>query len=133
MRAEFAEKHGFDDPLLVQFGRFLSDLVRVNFGVSIRKARPALEVVLEAFPTTLKLAAITMAVRSLAIVAGALAAWRPGGFFDRVASILSLLSASAPNFWVAIVGILVFAVGLRWLPTSGTGGPGTGCCRSPYW
>jgi peptide/nickel transport system permease protein len=121
-RAEFAEKHGFNDPLLVQFGRFLEGLARFDLGESVRKARPAIEVVLEAFPTTLKLAAITMtAAVGLAVVVGALAAYRPGGPFDRIASVISLAGASAPDFWVAITGILVFAVMLGWLPTSGTG------------
>jgi peptide/nickel transport system permease protein len=56
-----------------------------------------------------------------ALVIGALAAYRPGGMFDRFASITSLAGASAPEFWVAIIGILFFAVALGWLPTSGTG------------
>ncbi len=121
-RAEFSAKHGFDDPLIEQFGRFLGDLGRFDLGVSIRKARPALEVVLEAFPTTLELAAITMSgAITLALVVGSLAAVRPGGPFDRIASVISLAGASAPDFWVAITGILLFAVTLGWLPTSGTG------------
>jgi peptide/nickel transport system permease protein len=123
-RADFAEKHGFHDPLIVQFGRFLAGLAHLDMGDSLRKARPALDVVLEAFPTTLTLAGITMAMAlTLAIVVGALAAYRPGGPFDRIGSVLSLAGASAPDFWVAITGILVFAVMLGWLPTSGTGTP----------
>lgn len=86
--------------------------------------RPALEVVLEAIPTTLKLAAVTMLLAvGGAIVIGSLAAYRPGGLFDRVASIGSLAAASAPDFWVAISAILLFSVTLGWLPTSGMGGP----------
>ena len=122
LRREFAELHGFNDPVLVQFGRFLADLVRFDFGDSLRLSRPALDVVLQAFPTTLALAAITMALAlSVAIVTGAVAAWRPGGIFDRLASVITLAGASAPNFWVAIVGVLFFAVTLDVLPTSGTG------------
>jgi peptide/nickel transport system permease protein len=123
-RAAFAERHGFNDPLLEQFGRFLEGLARLDLGESVRKARPAIEVVLEAFPTTLKLAAITMtAAVGLAVLVGALAAYRPGGAFDRAASVISLAGASAPDFWVAITAILLFAVTLGWLPTSGTGTP----------
>jgi peptide/nickel transport system permease protein len=123
-RADFAEKHGFNDSLIEQFGRFLEGLSRFDLGDSVRKARPAIEVVLEAFPTTLRLAAITMTVAvALAVLVGALAAYRPGGAFDRVGSVISLAGASAPDFWVAITGILVFAVMLGWLPTSGTGTP----------
>lgn len=123
-RAEFAEKHGFNDPVIEQFGRFLVSLAQLDMGDSLRKARPAVEVVLDAFPTTLKLAAFTMALAvSMAIVVGALAAYRPGGAFDRIGSVLSLAGASAPDFWVAITAILLFAVTLGWLPTSGTGTP----------
>jgi peptide/nickel transport system permease protein len=60
-------------------------------------------------------------VLAMAIVIGSLAAYRPGGVFDRLSGLISLAAASAPDFWVAIVAILVFAVSLGWLPTSGTG------------
>jgi peptide/nickel transport system permease protein len=121
-RQEFAENHGFNDPVLQQFGRFLSGLANFDLGTSIRKDRPALQVVLEAFPTTLSLAGVTMVLAiSLSIVVGSLAAYRPGGLFDRFSSMTSLTAASAPDFWLAIVAILLFAVTLGWLPTSGTG------------
>jgi peptide/nickel transport system permease protein len=55
------------------------------------------------------------------VVVGSLAAYRPGGLFDRISSMTSLTAASAPDFWLAIVAILLFAVTLGWLPTSGTG------------
>nr|WP_246777666.1 ABC transporter permease subunit [Rhizobium sp. BG4] len=92
-------------------------------------------------PTTLLLAlySITSAL-VIAIVTGALAAWRPNSVFDRIATLLSLIGASLPNFWIAIVGVLVFAVGLRLVPTSGTGSNSSKPClvgryssRSPRW
>jgi peptide/nickel transport system permease protein len=58
-----------------------------------------------------------------AIVIGSLAAFRVGGVFDRIATFFSLIGASAPDFWLAIVAIVIFAVNLHWLPTSGTGTP----------
>ncbi len=123
-RQEFAERHGFNDSMIVQFGRFIEGLVKGDFGESIRQRRPALEVVIEAFPTTLMLAFFAMSiVITSALVIGALAAYRPGGMFDRLSSLLSLSGASAPDFWVAIMAILLFAVALGWLPTSGTGTP----------
>lgn len=122
MRAEFRELHGFNDPLLTQFGRYVWDLLHLDFGDSIRRARPAIDVVLEAFVWTLQLAVITMTlVTTAAIIVGSLAAFRVGGVFDRIASLTSLIGASAPDFWIAIVAIVVFSVGLGWLPTSGTG------------
>lgn len=122
MRQQFREIHGLNDPLVVQFGRYVWDLVHLDFGESLRKARPAIDVVLEGFAWTLQLALITMTLVTVAaIVVGSLAAFKVGGFFDRIASLLSLIGASAPDFWVAIVAITVFSVGLGWVPTSGTG------------
>lgn len=124
MRNRFREIHGLNDPLIHQFGRYVWDLLHLDFGESIRKARPAIDVVLEAFVWTLQLALITMAlVMSAAIVVGSLAAFRPGGIFDRFASTVSLVGAAAPDFWVAIVAIVIFSIGLGWVPTSGTGTP----------
>lgn len=122
-RAAFSHQQGFDKPLVVQFGRYVWDLGHLDFGESLRQRRSAMQAALEAFPATLKLASVAMSLAvGFALVVGALAAYRPGGVFDRVASILSLSGASAPDFWIAIMGILVFAVSLGWLPTSGTGG-----------
>lgn len=122
-RVEFAAKHGFDQPATTQFIRFLGDITEGNLGFSIRKQRPAFDLVLEAYPTTLKLAGVTLLIAiTLAVAVGALAAYRPGGVFDRIGSTGSLAGASAPDFWVAISAILLFSVTYRWLPTSGTGG-----------
>ena len=122
MKNQFRELHGLNDPLLVQFGRYVGDVVTGDLGESLRKARPALDVVLEAFVWTLWLAVITMSLVTVAaIVVGSLAAFRAGGFFDRFSSIVSLVGAAVPDFWLAIVAIVIFAVNLAWLPTSGTG------------
>lgn len=122
MLENFRNLHGLNDPLLVQFGNYLFDLVQFDFGESIRKSRPAIDVVLESFAWTLQLALITMALVTIAaIVIGSLAAFKVGGVFDRMASTISLVGASAPDFWIAIVAILIFSVQLEWLPTSGTG------------
>lgn len=121
-REQFRELHGFNDPLLVQFGRYVWDLMHLDFGQSIREARPAIDVVLEGFGWTLSLAAVTMTIVTVAaVVIGSMAAFRVGGLFDRLATFFSLIGASAPDFWIAIVAIVIFAVNLHWLPTSGTG------------
>lgn len=122
-RQEFNRLNGFDQPVLIQFLAYLGDLLHLDFGMSLRQNRPAMEVALEAFPRTLQLAFVAILLSfSAALCVGALAAARPGGWFDRVSSLISLAGASAPDFWVAIVGVLVFSVGLGLLPTSGTGG-----------
>lgn len=121
-RERFRELHGLNDPLLVQFAHYMWDILNLDFGDSIRKARPALEVVLAAFKWTLTLALTTVFfVTTAAIIIGSLAAYYAGGIFDRMATFLSLIGASAPDFWIAIVAIVLFSVNLGWLPTSGTG------------
>ncbi|WP_455274558.1 ABC transporter permease [Rhizobium herbae] len=121
-REAFARLNGLDQPIHIQFLHYLQNLLSMDFGQSLRQNRSAIEVALEAFPATLKLAAIAIILSViLAVIVGALAAARPGSVFDRVAGLVSLAGASTPDFWIAIVGILVFAVGLGMLPTSGTG------------
>ncbi|OSP56458.1 ABC transporter permease [Pseudoruegeria sp. SK021] len=121
-RMQFREIHGLNDPLIVQFFSYMGDLIRFDFGDSIRRSEPAIDVVLRAFAWTLQLGTLTMMlVVSCAIVVGSLAAFHVGGIFDRIATFFSLIGASAPDFWVAIVAIVIFSVTLGWVPTSGTG------------
>src|SRR5690606_18470059 len=111
MKQEFRALHGLDAPLGEQFLAYFQDLLRLDFGDSLRKARPAIDVVLEAYAWTLPLALITMAlVVAAAITLGSLAAFNVGGFFDRLVSVVSLIGASAPDFWVAIVAIVIFSI-----------------------
>lgn len=121
-RDNFRRIHGLDQPILVQFFNYIGDLLRLDFGESVRRNEPAIDSVLRGFLWTLQLAAVTMTLVTVAaITIGSLAAFHIGGFFDRVATFFSLIGASAPDFWIAIVAIVVFSVGLGWLPTSGTG------------
>ncbi len=121
---KFRILHGLNDPILLQFVDYLGDLTHLDFGMSIRRNIPAMQAVLEAFPWTLRLVAITVVLAmAVAMTMGPLAAYRVGSLFDRTVSVLALAAASIPDFWLAIVGILVFAVRLHWLPTSGVGGP----------
>lgn len=123
-RDNFRALHGLDEPLIIQFFNYLGDLIRLDFGESIRRAEPAIDSVLRGFSWTLQLAGITMGLVSVAaIVIGSLAAFHVGGFFDRIATFFSLIGASAPDFWIAIVAIVLFSVNLGWLPTSGIGSP----------
>jgi peptide/nickel transport system permease protein len=122
-RARMAEALGFNAPLHEQYFTFVGKALQLDFGQSLFQARPALEVAAGAFPVTMQLALITMLIAVvLAIVIGSLAALRPGGLFDRTASVFTLIGASVPDFWMAIVAILFFSVSLGWLPTSGMGG-----------
>ena len=122
-RQRFIDLHDLDAPLYAQFLAFVRDLLSFDLGTSIRQSRPALQIVLEAYPVSLALAGISMTIAlGLAIVLGVWASVRPTGAVDRTISVLSLTGASAPNFWVALTLISIFAVWLRVVPTSGYGG-----------
>ena len=115
---------GFDQPLYVQFIRFLAGVVRGDFGQSIRQDEPALGLVLERLPATLELTLAAMAIAVLvAFPAGILSASRRGGLIDQGAMLFALIGQSVPNFWLGIMLILVFSVTLGWLPPFGRGGP----------
>jgi len=122
-RAAFSQANGFDQPLVTQFITYVQNMLTGDFGTSLRQQRPAIDIALEAFPITLKLAGVTLALAIAgALVMGSLAAWRPRGWVDRTVGLTSLAGASAPDFWVAITLVLVFSVSLGILPTSGMGG-----------
>jgi peptide/nickel transport system permease protein len=122
-RAEFEHLIGLDRPLPEQFVTFLGDLATLDFGESLWQRRPAMEVVFERLPNTLMLigAGLGFAI-ILALPLGAIAALRPGGVIDRITVIGGLVGLSTPQFWLGLLLILLFAVNLRWLPTSGFGG-----------
>jgi peptide/nickel transport system permease protein len=123
-RAAFKHQLGLDRSIPVQFASYVGHLARGDLGTSLWQRRPAIDIVLEALPRTLELvlAAIALAVL-LAIPLGVLAALRPGRTLDRVAVVLSLAGLSIPQFWLALLLILVFAVRIRLFPTAGMGGP----------
>jgi ABC-type dipeptide/oligopeptide/nickel transport system permease component len=117
---------GYNDPLYVQYGRFVSGILHGDFGTSLRFRAPALPLLLERLPATLQLAAAALTVSlALAIPAGVLAALYKDTPLDLVAMLVALIGQSIPGFWLGLMLILLFAVELGWLPTSGRGGPET--------
>jgi peptide/nickel transport system permease protein len=117
---QFNRAYGFDQPLGVQFGRFLAGVARLDFGESIWQQRPALQAALEAMPPTLALAGIALTGSVLvALVLGSLAATHRFRGLDRAVTFTSLTTASIPDFWFALVAVLLLAIQLGVLPTSG--------------
>lgn len=116
------ESMGLNDPLIVQFFRFLLGMFTLDFGTSYKDGMPVLTKLLEALPYTAELTfcAVLLAL-IIGIPAGIISATRQYSIFDRVASVLALIGFSTPNFWLSIMLILVFSVNLKWLPVSGTG------------
>jgi peptide/nickel transport system permease protein len=122
--AAFRRDMGFDQPWHVQYGRFLSRAVRGDFGVSLRQRQPNLELIFDRMPATLQLAACAMVLSIVvAIPAGVISATRRHSWLDHGASLVAMLGQSMPAFWLGIMLILIFGVGLRWTPVAGRGGP----------
>ena len=116
------ENLGLDQPLIVQYGRYLGDLLHGDLGTSFAYRAPVNDLIREALPKTfeLGLAAFAFAVL-IGIPIGVLSATRPGGWFDRLGKGVALAGQSVPNFWLGILLVLLFSVRLGWLPAFGYG------------
>ena len=123
-RAAFEKRLGLDRPIPVQFIEFMGDIARLDFGNSLWQHRPAMEIVFEKLPLTLLLSFVGIGFAFvISIPLGIIAALRPGGVSDRSTVFFSLIGLSVPQFWLGLLFIIVFAVQLRWLPTSGVATP----------
>lgn len=122
-RAELREALGFNDPLALQFIRFVVNSIRGDFGTSFYHRSPALDLVLERMPTTLTLTALALGIAVLvSIPAGIYSAVRRYSLTDHVVTMVVFLGQSMPLFWTGIMLMLLFAVSWRLLPVSGWGG-----------
>jgi peptide/nickel transport system permease protein len=122
----FRKEMGFDQTLQVQFGRFLfggpktKGVIRGDFGFSYRHEIPAMGLVLEHFPNTVLLAFTSVLIAIvISIPTGVLSAVYRNSWIDYTCSVVAMFGQSMPNFWLGLLLILLFAVTLRWLPTSG--------------
>jgi peptide/nickel transport system permease protein len=120
--AQVRHELGLDAPLPVQYGRYMSSLLRGELGRSLFSDRPVALSIAEQVPATLQLAAAALAVAVvLGLSLGILAALRAGTWIDRAALGVAVLGASVPVFWSGLLLIWVFSVGLNWLPATGAG------------
>jgi peptide/nickel transport system permease protein len=118
----FREVMGFNDPFLVQYGRFLTGALHGDFGQSVRHGEPAFGLVVERMPATFELAgAALLLALCLAIPAGIVSAVRRNSVLDYVATVVALFGQSLPTFWLGIMLILLFSVQFHLLPSSGRG------------
>ncbi len=132
----FRDNTGLNDPILVQYGGYIVDVVRGDFGVSYRfgfsilpsedfrdSGTEVLPIALERLPYTFRLAGASIAIAvTFAMVMGVLAARRPGSVLDRAINVVALAGVSVVQFWLGLILITVFAVRFGWFPTSGSGG-----------
>lgn len=122
--AQLRRQLHLDEPRPKQFAAYASGVLRGDLGTSFITGRPIARDIAERFPKTLELACAAMLLAVvLGISVGVLTAAYPGGWLDRLTLAFTYLGISFPVYWVGLILILVFAMILRWLPPSGTGGP----------
>ena len=121
--AELQEAMGLNDPLPVQYGRFLFGILRGDLGESIRLRTPVTEVILERFAFTIQLSlGGLVCALLLGITTGILSALRPNGWTDVLFSLMAYFGMSMPLFWLGLMLIFLFAFQLKWFPPSGSEG-----------
>ncbi|HEX4643096.1 MAG TPA: nickel ABC transporter permease [Candidatus Acidoferrales bacterium] len=121
--AQLRHTLGLDQPLGVQYLRYLEGLARGDWGRSMRYAAPVMPIVLRRFPATLELSLAALVVcLAISIPAGVFSARRRGSGADRATSFFTLLGLSIPNFALGPILILVVSIEIGWLPVSGRGG-----------
>ncbi len=120
--AELRALMGYDRPLPVQFADFFSGAIRGDFGNSVHYRAPAMALVVTRLPATVELAlsALLFAVL-VGVPLGVIGGSNPGSIWDSLARGVGLIGQTVPNFWIALIFILVFSVNLGWLPSFGRG------------
>lgn len=115
---------GLDGPLHVQYVKFIGSAVTGDLGTSIRMRQPAVDVFFSRLPNTLAIMpwALLLAM-AVGVPLGVIAALNRGNFIDRTAGTIAVLGIATPNFWLGIMLIFIFSVGLEWLPSGRMGGP----------
>lgn len=122
-RLEIRNQLGLDDPVMVQYGRFISNVLQGDFGISYRIKRPVLELILEKLPATLELVFVSAVIATaVGITLGIYTGINRNSWLSRVVMSTSLIGVSLPTFIIGISLIYVFAVHLRILPSSGRSG-----------
>jgi peptide/nickel transport system permease protein len=123
-RARLRADLGLDQPLHVQYVRWLGHVIRGDLGRSLWMKRPVLAEVLLRFKATLILTGTALLLSTtIGIALGVASATRPNSLLDRLSAMASLFGASMPSFWLGIVLMVVFALQLGWLPASGMYAP----------
>jgi len=117
------EEMGLNDPFLMQYGKFVLNAVQGDFGRSYTSGREVFGEIFQRFPNTLILAVIGVIIAILiGIPVGIISATKQYSITDSVSMIAALLGVAMPNFWLGLMLILFFSVGLGWLPSGGFGG-----------
>lgn len=120
---QLREDMGFNKPLLSQYGNWLMDFIRLDFGSSYVTGQPVIEIVKMSFPATLELTAGSLIVMLIiAIPLGSLSALYRNSWIDQVSRLLSIIGSAVPSFWLGLILIDIFGVRLSLFPTMGRDG-----------
>jgi peptide/nickel transport system permease protein len=120
--SQVREQMGLDDPLAIQYVRYLSNLARGDFGRSLFSNRPVVLTITEQLPATLELAGVALLITTAAgLGLGVVTALHAGGWFDRITMAGAVLGISVPLFWSGLLLTWLFSVTLEWLPATGAG------------
>ena len=121
--AAMRQQFGLDQPLHIQFARYLRDILRGEFGRSLKTQRPVLDEIVPRLGNTALLAVLsTLFAVAVGLLAGIVAAARRNSTFDHATMVVAMMGVSTPSFYLGIVLIVVFAVMLRLFPAGGSGG-----------
>lgn len=121
--AKINEKYGFNDPLPIQYLRYMRNILQFDFGASLRTMRPVTDDLARRVPKTVRLGVAAILLSGIVgISIGVLAAIKRGTWVDNALMVIALVGVSMPNFWFAYVLILIFALYIPVLPPSGLGG-----------
>lgn len=121
--ARLRDQYGLDDPFLVQYGRFLGQMIRFDLGRSIITDRSVKEQIRNQLPATIELTLSALMIAFLfGVPLGVISAINRGSWADAIGMLIALVGVSMPNFWLGLLLIMAFSLQLGWLPAAGTGG-----------
>jgi peptide/nickel transport system permease protein len=118
--AELTAHLGLDQPLIVQYGKFLSQCLKGDFGTSLFTKQPVITELMQRLPATVELALVSVLISSiLGVLLGVVSAVRQYSVLDYACQVGGLVGVSMPIFWTGLMLIIAFSVNLGWLPVSG--------------
>ena len=118
------QEMGLEDPLTVQYWRFLGGVIRADLGRSLATNRPVIDEIRQRFKHTIELAGVTLLIATvLGLNLGIISATRRHTIFDDISRLVALIGVSMPSFWLGLMLMFIFAYQLRWFPALGRGGP----------
>lgn len=119
-------RFGLDKPLHIQYVFYLGNLLKGDFGDSFFQPRRVNEIIMEVLPNTLYLTFTALIIAYVfGVIGGIILAWQRGTRFEKAGVTFTLMTRAAPDFWVGMILLAIFAFGLQWLPSSGASSPGT--------